>query len=124
MAAAFIIDVNDLGETFGVQTTAFGQFEVPPNSSFLASYNILALRPDGATKGWTLQALFKKGTGAVLLMQNTTPAQFANAADQTALASLGVAPFSNGTFAGVSCTGQAGQTIFWSVQISGRIIVL
>lgn len=119
-----IVDINvfDQGGTTNASPLNLGQFEFFANMAALVKVQVVAFRSDGATKAWSLESLVKR-LGAGPLVQETLPSPINNfgiAADDTALAGVGIAMFTNGTYVGVACTGQAAQNIDWSVTISGR----
>jgi hypothetical protein len=128
MASALEIAAFDFTQTDGVATNNMGQFEVPPDTVCLVELQVFAMREsDLAAKGWSFEVLAKRvGGGAVQIMEFIpSPVNlFGSTADVAALIGVSIAPFSDSMFLGVSCTGQAGDRIFWSAKVIGRRITL
>ena len=118
-------NIFDQGETTGTLPANLGQFEFPDKMAALLKVEVFAVRSDMAARAWTLESLIKRNGAGPLVQQNlpSPPNAFASAADATALTGVTIAMFTDGTFVGVACTGQAGQNIEWSVKITGRGIV-
>lgn len=119
-------EINSVDNRITTDATpaALGLFELPNNSAAFIKGRILAVRSDGASKAWSFESLAKRNGGAVTL-QETIPVPinaFASAADETALTGVAVAPYSDSTYMGASCTGQAGQNINWYVNFTGTTL--
>lgn len=113
-------------EDWGVTTDAtpklMGVVEVVSPSVMFCKGQIICVRSDGAAKAWEFDFLVKK-VGATLTLLETLPAGlnvFGSATDETALTGVAIAFFTDNTFIGVNVTGQAAQTINWSVKLTGN----
>lgn len=123
MADAIDIDVADFSNTMMATTLALGQFEFPERSVALLDVAVIAVRDDMTTKAWSLQSLVRRTVGgSPTILENipATPNLFATATDATTLSDVTISMFTDNVYIGVNCTGQAGQTIYWSVRIKGR----
>lgn len=122
MALPCLISSSEIVETTTATPRQAGIVEIPNGCVLLFDVFVMAVRADGAAKTWQGLSLLRK-IGGVLTALETIPTglnQFASAADETALTGVSVAMFSDATFLGVTVTGQAGQTINWHVQLTGR----
>jgi hypothetical protein len=97
-------------QTTDATPTTTAQFEVNPDSSMLGTVRVVARVPStGAVKCWFFRTLIKCVSG------NTSIA--ANADFTPPLASAADAFFNSGFVCGVTCTGLAGTTIDWWVDM-------
>lgn len=122
MATTAFLASTDYGVTDSATPLTLGVVEVPLATVMLCNVLVMAARADGAAKTWTFESAIRR-TASALTVLETLPAGlnvFANAADETALTGVSIALFSDPTFIGVVCTGQAGQTINWLVIIDGK----
>jgi len=121
MAIRTSIGVNDQGQTFDAVPIPFGVFEFPQNTSAVVRFQVIALRSDFAMKAWSGEIFVKKNGGTLAVNEMIpTPANiFASAADEVTMATVTIALFTDGTYVGVTCTGQAGQTIDWLIDFVG-----
>lgn len=113
-------------EDWGITTDAtpmqMGTVEIQSPSVMMCKGQIICVRSDGAAKAWSFDFLVKK-VGATLTLLETIPPGlnvFGSAADETALAGVAIAFFTDNTFIAANVTGQAGQTINWSVKFTGN----
>jgi hypothetical protein len=122
MATPCNINSSEIVETTNATPRTAGIVEIQNGCILLFDVFVMAVRSDGSTKTWQGLSLLRK-IGGTLTAIETIPAGlnlFASAADETALTGVSVALFSDNTYLGVTCTGQAGQTINWSVELTGR----
>lgn len=117
----FPISVFDNRVINDATPTPLGLFEIPNNSAAFVRGRVLAVRSDGAMKAWSFESLIKRNGGAVTI-QETIPIPvnvFATATDETALTGVSISVYSDATYMGANCTGQAGQEINWFVNFIG-----
>lgn len=115
------LDVNDSAHTANATPIGLALFEFPNGSCALVKVNVLAVRSDGAAKAWSLESLVKKIAGVMTVSETipSPPNAFGSAGDDTALTGVTISLFNDGTYLGANCTGQAGQDIGWTANISG-----
>lgn len=122
MATQFNQVAADQVQTTSAATQIVASVEVPNGTVVLWEIFVMAVRSDGATKTWQAQSVLRKA-GGVMTVIETIPAAlnlFATASDETALTGVTISLFNDNTYIGVNCTGQAGQTIDWRVELTGR----
>jgi hypothetical protein len=127
MATLTTIAVADNGQTTDTTPLYRGGFGFPANAGGLLTFEVFAVRSDGASKGWTFQALVKRGSSGEATVAESIPGNlnvFASVGDSVLLASVTAEVDADEDQLRVKCTGQASQTIQWSVRISGRTLEL